>query len=191
MRQALFVVFFVTSFCLPVGLGAQEENLGASNLSEFLTRYENSLGRVDAAYSDLTDERLPLRDDAGQPLRRRPIDNRRQALADLRQTARQLAASPQDLVLTTTLFVQTEALADDLFDLSQIALDNDREDLAKRLSDLLLTMDHKRDWVESYALSLAAERQERIRELEKENQTLRQKLKEAANRAKIKSSRRP
>lgn len=191
MRQALLVFFLLGSSCWPARLGAQGQSLTTSGLPEFLTRYETSLEPIDAAYAALAEENLPLRDESGQALGRRPIDNRRQAIADLRQTVRQLAASPQDLVLTTKLFFQTEATADDLFDLSQIAYDNDREELGKRLSDLTAIMDHHNNLIESYALSLAAEKQERIRELEKENRELQQKLKAVREQRKVKSSRRP
>lgn len=134
---------------------------------------------MDGVYAELEVENLPLRDETGQPVGRRPINDHRKALADLRQTLRQLAATPQDLVFVTTVFVQTEALADDLFDLSQVAYDNDREELAKRLADLLTGVDQSKERIESYALSLAAEMQERIHKLEDENRDLQQKLKEA------------
>ncbi len=186
-KTPLFIL--AAMFALPWRLWAQGENLTASNLSEFLARYQESLTRADQAYEELMSENLPLLDEAGQPLSRRHIDDRRQTLANLGQTARQFAANPEDLVLTTTLLIQTEVLADDLYDLSQIAYDNDREELAKNLSDLETTMAHNKDLLETYTLSLAAAKQERIQELEKENRDLQQKLKETAARAKDKASR--
>ncbi len=186
-KTPLFVVAAV--FSLPWGLSAQGDNLTASNLSEFLMRFEESLSRADQAYEELTSENLPLLDEAGQPLSRRHIDDRRQTLANLGQTARQFAANPQDLVLTTTLLIQTEVLADDFFDLSQIAYDNDREELAKHLTDLETSMAHNKDLLETYTLSLSATKQDRIQELEKENRDLQQKLKEATARGRDKASR--
>lgn len=157
-----------------------DEKLTPSNLPDFLARYESNFAPLDAAYGELANEQLPLRDEEGRPVGRRPIEDRRQALADLRKTARQLAADPQDLVLAATLALRTENLADDLFDLSQIALDNDREDLGKRLSDLQITMDENQRLLASYLLTLAAGTQDRIHQLEKEKADLEQKLKDAA-----------
>lgn len=186
MGHALVILFLLTSCCFPPELEAQSEELTASGLSEFLPGYEKQLQPLDAAYADLENEKLPLRDELGKLLGRRPIENRRQALASLRDTVHRLEANPQDLVLTTELFLKTESLTDDLFDLSQTAYDNDREELGNRFSDLLTAIDNKKDLIESYALSLAGEKQERIRELEKENRDLQRKLKEAAEHAKTK-----
>lgn len=184
MRQTLLRLLLIVSCLFASVSQAQESKLAAFNLPEFLRHYGQSLSPLDDVYSELENENLPLRDEAGQPLGRRPISDHRQTLADLRQTLRQLAASPQDLVLTATLFVQSEALADDLFDLSQIAYDNDREELAKRLGDLLPDLDHDNEEIESYVLGLAAEKQDRIQNLENENRDLQQKLKEALAHAK-------
>ena len=46
-------------------------------------------------------------------------------------------------------------------------------------SDLLTSFERNQDLIEWYALSLATEKEERLRALEKENQDLQQKLKEA------------
>ena len=43
---------------------------------------------------------------------------------------------------------------------------------------MLTALDHNEDLLESYALSVAAEKEQRLRALEKENQDLEQKLKE-------------
>ncbi len=163
-------------------LDAQDAKLTAAGLPEFLARYEQSLEPVDSAFADLANENLPLRDESGKPVGRRNITDRRKTVADLRDAVKRLAASPQDLVVTMTVFNRTEKLADDLYDLSQIAYDNDREELGKRLTDLLTAVDHNQDLIESYALSLAAEKQKRILELEKENRYLQQKLKEAVEK---------
>ncbi len=178
MRQALVLFLFIAGACFHSV--AQSDELTPSSLPDFLSDYERSLIPLDAAYADLANETLAPLDEKGQPLGHRPIENRRQAIADLRQTLHRLTANPQDLLLTTTLFIQTETMADDLFDLSQIAYDNDREELGKRLSDLMTALDRYRDGIESYMLSLARDAQERLGRLERENRDLQQKLKEAA-----------
>jgi hypothetical protein len=163
---------------LPGTLFAQEK-LTSAELPAFLKGYDSNFSLVDEIYRELAEDELPLRDEAGKPLGRRPIEDRRQALSDLRQNVLRLAADSQDLVLTATLVLKTEALADDLFDLSQIAYDNGREELAKRLGDLQITMDHNKEVLAGYLLTLAAEKQERIVQLEKEKAELERKIKEA------------
>jgi hypothetical protein len=111
------------------------------------------------------------------------MEERRLALTDLRQTARQLAAKPEDLVLAATLVIRTESMADDLFDLSQVAYDNDREELGKQLSALQTAMEENKELLADYLLALAAEKQNRLQQLEKELDDLHQKLKEGAKPA--------
>ena len=176
---------------LPVGLSAQVKDLTAESLPEFLARYEENLGPLERLFAELANEDLALRDEMGRPLGRRPLDDRRQALTDLRATLRELAANPQDLVLTVRFYVQGETLTDDLFDLSLIAYDNDREELGKHFSDYEVTMDRNQDRLESYVLSLAADKQKRLGELEKEIRELQQELKQAVKRPKAEPSRRP
>ncbi len=188
MRKSLFVLLLVALGCNAPWAGAQNKGSAAFDVGEFLTRYESSLKRLDQLYGELANENLPVRDEAGQPLARRHIEDRRQALNDLVTTVHQLAANPQDLVSATKLLVQSETLADDLFDLSQVAYDNNREELGRQLADLLRIMDHHNALIESYALNVAAEKETRLRELEKENQELRQKLREAAEPVKSKAA---
>jgi hypothetical protein len=154
-----------------------QQKLDATNLSDFLAKYDTNFGPLEAVYKELTNEDLPLRDEAGQPLARRPIEDRLAALTTLRQTARQFAAKPEDLVLATTIVIQTESLADDLFDLSQVAYDNDREELGNRLSTLEITMEQNKQLLADYLLSLAAQKQDRLQQLEKEVDELHRKLK--------------
>ncbi len=66
----------------------------------------------------------------------------------------------------------TERLADDVYDVSQIAYDNDREEMGKQLTDLLSTLDRDQDQIEAYAVKLAAAEQHRIQSLEQENRHL-------------------
>ena len=189
MRTAYRLLLLVVLFAVPLRPQDQPGQKSADKFSEFLTRYQKNLDRVGEAYSDLVSENLPLRDETGQPVGRHHLDDRRKELADLRQMVRELAENRQDLVRTIRLFIQTEALVDDIFDLSQIAYDNDYEELGKRFSDLETATDQDREFLESYALGLAAEKQQRILELEKQNSDLEKKLKEDAERPKAKSRR--
>ena len=173
----LLCLFSVAIF--PTSLLPQQK-LTATNLPDFLARYDTNFGPLDAVFKDLTNENLPLTDETGQPLARRPLTDRQQSLADLRQTALQLAAKPEDLVLATTLVIRTESLADDLFDLSQVAYDNDREELGNRLNNLQITMEDNKGLLADYLLALAADKQNRLQELEKEVDELQQKLKAGA-----------
>ncbi len=183
MRGKLLILL-PAFFSLPLTLPAQNESLTASNLSSFLDRYQKALDVADQAYTELSNENLPILDENGQPLGRHHLEDRRQTLVGLRDIARRLAASPGDLVLATTLYARTEALVDDLFDLSQVAYENDREELGKRLSDLEATLDYQVGLIENYTLSLAASQQQRIEELERENRDLQMKLKEALEKGK-------
>jgi hypothetical protein len=154
-----------------------QQKLTATNLPDFLARYDTNFGPLKAVFDDLMNENLPLTDEAGRPLARRPLADRLLAVSNLRQTARELAAKPEDLVLATTLVIRTGSLADDLFDLSQMAYDNDREELGKRLSALQVTMEENKELLADYLLALAAEKQNRLQQLEKEVDDLHQKLK--------------
>lgn len=172
-RTFLFFLFLLLQ--TPWTLKAQDTTGAPADLAEFLARYEDSLRLLEAAYDELAVESLPLRDEWGRIMARRRIDDRRTGLENLRKTIRQLRTSPLDLVLTTRLLVQTETMVDDLFDLSQIAYDNDSEELGKRLSTLMRTADYHSGIVEAYALSLAARQQARLHELEEENRMLRRR----------------
>jgi hypothetical protein len=164
---------------LPTTLVPQQK-LTATNLPDFLARFDTNFGPLQEVFKDLTNEDLPLTDEAGQPLARRPLADRLVTLTNLRQTARQLAAKPEDLVLAATVVIRTESLADDLFDLSQVAYDNDREELGNRLSNLQITMEENKELLADYLLALAADKQTRLQQLEKEVDELHQKLKGAA-----------
>ena len=171
MRRAFL---FILILLLPSAwtLKAQDAAAPPLDLAEFLARYEDGLRVLDRAFEELAVESLPLRNEWGQPLARRRIDDRRRALDDLRETIRHLRSNPQDLVLTTRLLIQSESLVDDLFDLSQIAYDNDSEELGKRLSGLMRTADDHNGIVESYALNLAERQQARLRQLQDGNKKM-------------------
>lgn len=171
MRKALIVLAMILT-CLPQAWSTEETPRKGADLIAFLETCQKILQPLDAVYEDLESENLPLMDESGQPLGHRPLENRRQALAELRHTVEQLHAEPENLVLVTTLFIEFESLTDDLYDLSQIAYDNDREDLGRRLAELVSQLDAQRDTIESYTLSLAAEKESRLQQLEDENQNL-------------------
>ena len=168
--------------CFTSGLQAQDAQLTASTLPRFLDGYQQTLQQVDAAFAEILNENMPLLDDSGKPLGRRNIEDRHKQVAELREAAKQLAAAPQDLVLVLNLFDGTEKLADEVYDLSQMAFDNDLEELGNHLSRLLPTVDHDQDALGAYGLSLADEKQKRITELERQVEDLRQRLKEATEK---------
>ncbi len=178
MRHVLVSLVVAACLLLPAGLAAQER-LTPESLPKFLAAYDRNFEPIVTLYTELIEEQLPLRDERGEPLGRRPLEDRRAGLSETREAARQLGRTPQDLVLTTRLVLRTESLADDLFDLSQIAYDNDREEQGRRLSDLQATMDQNKEALASYLLDLAGQQHARIQELEKANAELQARLKEA------------
>ncbi len=182
--RLLWLVALPLTYCFAPALPAQDEPLSASTLPRFLDGYQQTLRLVDAAFADILSENIPLLDDSGKPVGRRNIEDRHKQVTELRDAAKELAAAPQDLVLVLNLFDTTETLADEVYDLSQIAFNNDLEELGNRLSGLLLTVDHDQDALGKYALSLAGEKQKRITELEREVRDLQQKLKQAAEKPK-------
>jgi hypothetical protein len=177
MRKALILLALAPLACSSV-LQAQQPGPTREDVQEFLARDRDALQPLQKVYDGLAEENLPLEDERGQSLTRRNIEDRRRSLRELLATIDGLASAPQDLVLATRLLLQTEALTDDLFDLSQAAYDWDREELGKQLHDLETVVDRHSAWIESYVLSLAADRQARLRELEKENEDLKKKLSE-------------
>ena len=179
MKRALIPLFMISIAIFPTTLLPQQK-LTATNLPDFLARYDTNFGPLEVVFKDLTNENLPLTDEAGQPLARRPFADWLLALANLRQTARQFSAKPEDLVLACTLVIRTESLADELFDLAQVAYDNDREELGNRLSTLQTTMEENKELLADYLLALAAEKQNRLQQLEKEVDELHLKMKEGA-----------
>jgi hypothetical protein len=166
----------LSSVGMNVGASGADAPMTKSNLPQFLATYVRSLEPIDAAYADLITQPFPMRDDFGRPVSRREIEDRRRILADLRETAQALAVSPENLVLALTLFDRTEKLDDDLYDLSQIAYDNDLEEPAERLTELLVTVDRDQDLLQGYVVNLATKKRKQLLELRKENQEMRQKL---------------
>lgn len=182
MKRVLIPLVMASIGFFPATLLPQQK-LTATNLPDFLARYDTNFGPLEAAFKDLESENLPLLDDEGQPVTRRSLEDRLLALGDLRRTARRLAAQPEDLVLAATVVIRTETLSDDLFDISQVAFDNDREELGNRLNALQITMGENEGLLADYLLALAAQKQEKLRQLEREVEALHQKLKEGAKPA--------
>jgi hypothetical protein len=176
MRTALLLPTFLV-FVFPSAQLHAQEALTSANLPDFLSRFEQNFSFVEEAYTDLAKENLPLRDTQGQPLGRRPLEDRRGVISALRQSSPEVAAHPQSLVSVMKIVFQTEELADDLFDLAQVAYDNDREELGRRLAAARKTMEHNKDLLSTYLLSLAAEKEERLKQLEKENAELQLRVK--------------
>jgi hypothetical protein len=180
MKRAKFTIYSTLLFVAAnATANTAQAPLTSSDLPRFLTGYEQSLEPIDAAYSDLVNHPWPMRDGSGKRVGHREIKDRRKIIADLRETAKELAANPDDLLLALTLFDQTEKLGDDLYDLSQIAYDNDMEEPAMRLTELLGTVDHNQDLIAGYVFTLTKQQQKQLLQLQRENQEMRQKLRGA------------
>ena len=172
MRGVKFAIYILVLSFAVVNVQAEgaHASLPRSELPQFLARYEQSLKPIDAAFGDLSDQPFPMRDDSGRRVGRREIRNRRKLVANVRTTARALAARPDDLVLALTLFDLTEKLGDDLYDLSQIAYDNDLEEPAARLTELLATVNYNQDLIEAYVFNLATDKQKQLQQLRGQKQ---------------------
>ena len=161
----------------PQKAGAAElEKMTAAKLPKFIAAYQKELKAVDSAYQDLTRLEPPLRDESGKTLTPESLRNRLKPIPYIMETSQQLLANPDDVSAALRLFIETETLTDDLSDLTETCYDNDQEEMADRLSTLATTLHHEKHLIESYALHLAEEMQERLRLLERENQDLRSKL---------------
>ncbi len=182
MRRCTLLIPAVLAGALASGYGQEHPTLTSDQLPEFLARYQDGLRPLDKVFSELAEEPLPLRGETGQALTRREVENRRQFLGDLRSTVQQFSASPEDLVMAIRFFLESEALADDLFVLAQAAYDNNREELGKRLSDAQTVMEHHNTLIASYVLDIAEKHQRRLRDLENENAGLRKKVGELSDR---------
>jgi DNA repair exonuclease SbcCD ATPase subunit len=178
MRKSFLLLAAVVLVCSP-RLMAQGENLTAESVTAQLDRYEATLQPLDSLLDDLESENLQMNNDTGAPVEHRPIQNRRQALAELRRTIETLRAQPEDLKGVVTLLVQSEALSDELFDLEQVAYDNDREELGRRISEVVTAIDAQQESVQALTMALADQKEARIKKLEEENETLRKQLKQA------------
>jgi hypothetical protein len=175
------VLLFWPPYILPQSLGTETRELTSAMLPKFLNEYARTVGLVAEAFNQLEKEKLPLFDQSGHALGRRTIKDRSKELVEIRSDLDHLAAKPDDLVLTMKFLNHTERLADDVYDVSQIAYDNDREELGKQLTDLLSMLDRDQDQIEAYALTLAAVEQHRSQALEQENRLLKAESKKSNN----------
>lgn len=178
MRKSVLLLAAVAVVCSP-RLSAQEDNPTAESVTAQVERYEKTLEPLDSVLDDLESENLQMNNDSGGQQEHRPIQNRRQALAELRQTIAQLRGQPEDLKGVVTLLVQSEALSDELFELVQVAYDNDREELGRRISDVVTAIDAQQESVQALVMTVADVKEARIKKLEAENAELREQLKRA------------
>lgn len=175
MRQVLLLGAMMT---LAAPLLAQEEDSGWSPevRREFLMRQLDALEPIERLYEEADTARLPVRDEFGRPLRRRGAEDDRHPVEQLRDALERLQGRPDDLTFATRMLLATDALLDDLTDLSQIAYDDDQEDLGRRLYEMAHVIERHWAEVEAYVLHLAAEKELRLEELERENSLLRETL---------------
>ena len=171
--------------------GGPQKELSPDHLPEFVARYEDGLRLVEQAYAEVADAPLPLRDEWGQARTRRPVEDRRLVLVGLRQVLREFEDSPLDLARAIRLLLRSEALEDDLFDLSQIAYDHEREELGRRLGDVQQVVDHHNHLIESYVFNRAGKNQQRLEQLEEENAGLRKTLADHARGGQALPARQP
>ncbi len=183
MRYVAVSILMLAVLAAAPATAQEDQPLTAADVPGFLTQMEKDMAPVEAAFDQLADENLPLYDESGQALGRRHIENRRKELEELRGILAKLRDEPDNLVLVAQLYFQIELLTDDVYDLSQIAYDNDREDLGRRLGDMVGPLDDDRGRVETYTLQLAQDKESRLKRLEQENQDLKQQL-AAASKAK-------
>jgi hypothetical protein len=178
-------LLFLSFPLLPVSPLAAAPPREPNNLPEFVARYEDGLRWVERAYAGFAADPLPLRDEWDQPRTRRPVEDRRLMLLGLRQGLQEFSESPHDLPRALRLLLRGEALADDLFDLSQVAYDHEREELGRRLREVERIVEHHNAQLESLILADAGRNQKRLEELEKENGELRKALAETGRRGDI------
>jgi len=187
MRHAGFACFLLAALVVPAGICAQDQKPPGREAPAFVAKLDEVLNTADEACADMANNHLPLRDEQGRPLGPRALEGFRPSVEDVRHLNQQLAASPADLVLATDLFLETGGLADALFDFSQTAYDNDREELGRRLVEISAALERQQQEIKTYDLDLAAKLQQRVRKLEEENQNLQRKLDEALGKSKEKS----
>ncbi|MGH9400735.1 MAG: hypothetical protein ACRD2P_01355 [Terriglobia bacterium] len=154
-----------------VGFGAQAsiEQLTASNLPPFLKTFGEDVNQVNDAFERMSKMKLPLFDEKGQALGRRKIKDRQQTVIDLKKTLQDFQQRPENLVVTMTLSAQTEELADEIYDLTEIAYDNDQEEMAMQLTHLLGNFNDDSSLIQAYALDLATQKENRLSQLEKKH----------------------
>jgi hypothetical protein len=174
MRRALLL--FAAWGLGAAPLAAQDSAWTREDRIEFLSRHLDALQPIEQAFEEADAARLPARDEFGRSLRRRGTQDPRHPVEQLRDALERLQSRPDDLALATRMLIATDALLDDLFDLSNAAYENDQEAMARRLDDLTRVIERHWAEAEDYVLYLAGEKQQRLEELERENLLLRQTL---------------
>jgi len=150
-------------FLVAVSSPVRAESFTPAKLRQFLSQYEKSLDSVASGYDQILNQTLPLRGPVGNVIGRIPFERRRARLGKLRKTIRKLETRPDDLVLALTLQNQTEALLDDVENISQIAFDNDYEEAGMQLSRLQIPLGHDEQIIERYTYQLARTAQMNLR----------------------------
>jgi len=64
MKRALIPLFMISIAIFPTTLLPQQK-LTATNLPDFLARYDTNFGPLEVLFKDLANENLPLTDEAG------------------------------------------------------------------------------------------------------------------------------
>ena len=187
MRHACFMFVLVAALAVSSGTSAQDQKPPVREAPSFMARLEEALKTAEEACTEMANNHLPLRDEQGRPLGPRTLEGFRPSVDDVRHLNQQLAASPADFVLATNLFLETGGLADALFDFSQTAYDNDREELGRRLVEISAALERHQQEIKTYTLNLATKLQQRVRKLEEENQNLQRRLDEALAKPKEKA----
>lgn len=142
------------------------DRLTPSNLPSFLKTFSGDVAEVNAAFEHLSKNEAAMFDEKGKTLGRRGIKDREQTAVDLKKTLQDFKRRPDNLVVTMTLSAQTEELADEIYDLTQIAYDNDQEETALDLTRLLGNFNNDAGLLQAYALELAAQKEQRLTQLE-------------------------
>jgi len=154
-KKLLSAIALLGCVIFAVSLPIRAESFTPAKLRQFLSQYDKNLDAVASGYNQILNQNLPLRGPEGSIIGRLPLERRRSRLAELRQTIRKLGMHPNNLVLAITLQNQSEALLDDVEDVSQIAFDNDYEEAGLRLSRLQIPLGHDQQIIERYTYQLA------------------------------------
>jgi hypothetical protein len=178
MRHAGFVCVLLATMSVPAGICAQDAKPPAREAPAFVARLEEALKTAEEVCVEMANNHLPLRDEQGRPIDPQTFEGFRPSVDSVRRLNQQLAASPADFVVATNLFLETGGLANALFDFSQTAYDNDREELGRRLVEISAALERRQQDIKTYTLDLATRLQQRVRKLEEENQNLQRKLDE-------------
>lgn len=169
MKKATMLVLVTVLCAAASGFGAQADidKLTPSNLPAFLKTFTSDVDQVNDAFEAMSKTKPPMLDAKGQTLGRRRIKDRQQIVVDLKKTLQDFKSRPENLVVTMTLSAQTEELADEIYDLTELAYDNDQEETAMQLTRLLGDFNDDASLIQAYALGIASQKEQRLSQLEK------------------------